>query len=74
MRPNGALPNNHERRIHVLLFESESRLAVQELLQVVSKNLPSNINILIYEVDDTLFRMVLTSLQEAAALSSGGKK
>src|SRR5438093_3808065 len=70
--PDQALPNNHEKRIHVLLFESESRSAVQELLQIVSKKFPSNINILIYEVEDTLFRMVLTSLQEAASLSSEG--
>ena len=63
------------KRIHVLIFESESHNAIQRVLRSVSKALPANVNTLIYQVDDTLFRLVLSSLREGVSLSSGyGKK
>lgn len=67
----------HERfdkRIHVLIFESESHNAIQEILRNVSRILPGNVNILSYQVDDSLFRVVLASLREGASLSYLGKK
>ncbi len=64
-----------DKRIHVLIFESESHNAIQTVLRSVSKVLPANVNTLIYQVDDTLFRLVLSSLREGVSLSSGyGKK
>ncbi len=63
------------KRIHVLIFESESHNAIQKVLRSVSKVLPANVNTLVYQVDDTLFRLVLSSLREGVSLSSGyGKK
>ncbi len=65
----------HDKRIHVLIFESESHSAIQMVLRSVSKVLPENVNTLVYQVDDTLFRLVLSSLREGVSLSSGyGKK
>ncbi len=65
----------HDKRIHVLIFESESHNAIQTVLRTVSKVLPANVNTLVYQVDDTLFRLVLSSLREGVSLSSGyGKK
>ncbi len=64
-----------DKRIHVLIFESESPNAIQTVLRSVSKVLPANVNTLVYQVDDTLFRLVLSSLREGVSLSSGyGKK
>ncbi len=63
------------KRIHVLIFESESHNAIQTVLRTVSKVLPANVNTLVYQVDDTLFRLVLSSLREGVSLSSEyGKK
>ena len=64
----------YDKRIHVLIFESESRTAIQELLQSLSRTLSSNVNVLNYEVDDSFFRLVLASLREGAALSGREKK
>jgi len=62
-----------EKRIHVLIFESESQNSIQEILSSVARVLPGNVNMLTYQVDDTLFRLVLASLREGAALSYAGK-
>jgi len=63
-----------DRIIHVLVFESESYGAIHELIEVVSKEMPSKVNVLSYRVDDTLLRLVLASLREGAALSGRRKK
>ncbi|MEK6919651.1 MAG: hypothetical protein AABX62_01255 [Thermoproteota archaeon] len=63
----------YDKRIHVLIFESESHSAIQELLRSVSKVLPPNVNILNYQVDDSLFRVVLASLREGVSLTGFGK-
>jgi len=63
----------YDKRIHVLIFESESHSAIQELLRSVSKVLPPNVNILNYQVDDSLFRIVLASLREGVSLTGFGK-
>lgn len=63
----------YDKRIHVLIFESESHSAIQELLRSVSRVLPANVNILNYQVDDSLFRLVLASLREGASLTGFGK-
>ena len=63
----------YEKRIHVLIFESESHAAIQELLRSVSRVLPPNVNILNYQVDDSLFRVVLASLREGVSLTGFGK-
>ncbi len=62
-----------DKRIHVLIFESESHSAIQELLAGLSSGLPSNVNVLNYQVDDSFFRVVLASLREGVALSGRGK-
>lgn len=67
---------NHERyekKIHVLIFESESHSAIQEILRTASRILPGNVNILSYQLDDSFFRLVLASLREGTALSVSGK-
>ncbi len=61
------------KRIHVLIFESESHNAIQELLRSVSRILSPKVNILSYQVDDSFFRMVLASLREGVALSRFAK-
>ncbi len=64
----------YDKRIHVVIFESESRAAIQELLRNVSRKLPANVNILNYQVEDTLFRMVLASLRAGASLTGHQEK
>ncbi len=58
-----------------MIFESESHNAIETVLRRVRKVLPANVNTLMYQVDDTLFRLVLSSLREGVSLSSRyGKK
>ncbi len=59
----------YDKRIHVLIFESESYSAIQELLRSVSRILPPKVNILSYHVDDGFFRLVLAGLREGASLT-----
>lgn len=63
----------HDKRIHILIFESESHGAIQEILRTASKMLPGNVNILSFQLDDSFFRLVLASLREGTALSVSGK-
>lgn len=43
----------YDKRIHVLIFESKSHNAMQEILRNVCRVLPGNVNILNYQVDDS---------------------
>lgn len=63
----------HDKRIHVLIFESESGTVIRKLMRSISRVLPPNVNILSYQVDDGFFRVVLASLRESAALSGPAK-
>ena len=49
----------HDRRIHVLIFESENQTVIRELMRSISRVLPPKVNILSYQVDDGFFRVVL---------------
>ncbi len=64
----------NQKKIHVLIFESESYNAIQELSRRVSRILPPKVNILSYQVDDGFFRLVLAGLREGAALTRVRKK